>query len=102
MSVNLKAVNIYPIIKNFTAVQTWTEVNLPSKGVILTIGCEQHDIYFSFTGTDGGGIAGVDKVFIKSGGYFAINMGKGTNQYSNVYIASKSSASAEVTVTIEE
>ena len=102
MSVNLRTENTYPIIKNFTGVQTWTEVILPSKGQIITIGCEQHDIYVSFTGTEGGGISGVDKVFIKAGGFLAITRGRGTNQHDKVYVATKSSSSAEVTIILEE
>lgn len=102
MSINYKSLNTYPIIKNFTAVQTWTEVELPSKAFTVTIGCEQHDIYVSFTGTDGGAIAGVDKIFIKAGGYMALNMGRGSNQHTKVYVATKSSSSAEVTIIMEE
>lgn len=102
MSVNLRSENTYPIIKNFTAVQTWTEVLLPSKAQIMTVGCEQHDIYVSFTGTEGGAIAGVDKVFIKSHGYLAIKRGQGTNQHDTIYVATKSSSSAEVTLILEE
>lgn len=92
----------YPIIKNFSAVQTWTEVSLPSKGKVITVGCEQHDIYFSFEGTEGGAIAATNKVFIKSGGYMSVKLGRGTNQHNSLQIATKSSSSAVVTVIIEE
>ena len=102
MSVDLRSVDTYPIVKNFSAVQTWTEVELPSKGQIITVGCEQHDIYFSFSGTHGGSTSGVDKVFIKSGGFFEIKRGRGTNQHDKIYIATKSSSSAEVTIILEE
>ncbi len=80
-SIDLRASNTYPLVKNFSAVQTWTEVSIPSKGQIVTVGCEQHDIYISFTGTQGGGTSGVDKIFIKSGGFFAIKIGQGSNQH---------------------
>lgn len=102
MAQNYRTVNTYPAIKNFNAIQTWTDVTLPSKGKVVTVGCEQHDIYVSFEGTEGGGTAGVNKLFIKAGGYIAINMGRGTNQHSSIQIATKSSSSAEVTVIFEE
>ena len=92
----------YPIIKNFSAVQTWTDVILPSKGKVITVGCEQHDIYVSFEGTEGQGTSGVNKLFIKSGGYMSIKLGRGTNLHNTFQVATKSSASAEVTVIIEE
>lgn len=102
MAQNYRTVNTYPSIKNFNAIQTWTDVTLPSKGKVVTVGCEQHDIYVSFEGTEGGGTTGVNKLFIKSGGYMAINMGRGTNQHSSIQIATKSSSSATVTVIFEE
>ena len=102
MSQDYKTLNTYPIIKNFSAVQTWTEVILPSKAVKLTVGCEQHDIYVSFTGSEGGSVVGVDKIFIKGGGYMELNRGRGSYQHSIIYIATKSSSSGEVTVILEE
>lgn len=102
MSQDYKSLNTYPIIKNFSAVQTWTEVILPSKAYKLTVGCEQHDIYVSFTGVDGGSIVGVDKLFIKSGGYVELVRGRGSNQHNSIYIATKSSSSGEITVILEE
>ena len=51
----------YPIIKNFSAVQTWTEVKMPSKAKVVTIGSED-DIYVSFEGTEGGSYTGVNKL----------------------------------------
>lgn len=102
MAQNYRTVNTYPSIKNFNAIQTWTDVTLPSKGKVVTVGCEQHDIYVSFEGTEGGGTTGVNKLFIKAGGYMAINMGRGTNQHSSIQIATKSSSSATVTVIFEE
>lgn len=102
MSVDLKGVNTFPIIRNITAIQTWTEVVLPPKGVLLTVGSEQHDIYVSFEGVDGATVAGVHKVFIKGGGYLAMNRGKGTNQHKKVYVATKSSSTGEVTIILEE
>ena len=58
MSQDYKTERTYPIIKNFNAVQTWTEVIMPSKGKVITVGCEQHDIYVSFEGTEGQGTSG--------------------------------------------
>jgi hypothetical protein len=102
MSQDYKTERTYPIIKNFNAIQTWTEVILPSKGKVITVGSEQHDIYVSFEGTEGQATTGVNKLFIKSGGYMSIKLGRGTNQHKTFQVATKSSSSAEVTVIIEE
>jgi hypothetical protein len=102
MSENYKGLNTFPIIRNFNAIQTWTNVSLPGKAIMITVGCEQHDIYVSFEGTEGGATSGVHKIFIKAGGYMSINRGRGTNQHSNIQIATKSSSSAEVTLIFEE
>lgn len=102
MSQDYRQLNVFPIIKNFNAIQTWTDVTVPPKGRILTIGCEQHDIYVSVEGTEGGATLGVNKMFIKAGGYVVFNLGRGTNQHDTMQIATKSSSSAEVTVIIEE
>jgi len=102
MSQNYLSLNIFPIIRNFNAIQTWTDVVLPGKCRVITVGCEQHDIFVSFEGTEGGATAGVHKIFIKAGGYMSINRGRGTNQHSNIQIATKSSSSAEVTLIFEE
>lgn len=82
--------------------QTWTEVNLPSKGRLVTVGCEAGDVYVSMEAVEGGSTSGVNKLFIKSGGYMMIDMGRGTNNLSSIQIATKTLSSAEVTVIIEE
>jgi len=102
VSQDYSRINIYPIIKNFSAVQTWTEVNLPSKGRLVTVGCEAGDVYVSMEAVEGGSTSGVNKLFIKSGGYMMIDMGRGTNNLSSIQIATKTLSSAEVTVIIEE
>jgi len=102
MSQDYTTERTYPIIKNFNAIQTWTEVLLPSKGRIITVGSEQHDIYVSFEGTEGQATTGVNKLFIKSGGYMSIRIGRGTNQHNTFQVATKSASSSEVTVIIEE
>lgn len=102
MSQDYSRINIYPIIKNFSAVQTWTEVDLPSKGRLVTVGCESADVYVSLEATEGGSTGTVNKLFIKSGGYMMIDMGRGTNNLSRIQIATKTLSSAIVTVIIEE
>jgi len=102
VSQDYKSLNTFPIIRNFSAVQTWTNVVLPGKCRHVTVGCEQHDIYVTFEGTEGGSTTGVHKIFIKSGGYIAISRGRGTNQNNSIQIATKSSSSAEVTLIMEE
>ena len=82
--------------------QTWTEVDLPSKGRIVTVGCESGDIYVSLEGVEGGSTSGVNKLFIKSGGYMMLDMGRGTNNLYSIQIATKTLSSAIVTVIIEE
>tara|TARA_B100001093_G_scaffold103545_1_gene95775 strand:- start:88 stop:396 length:309 start_codon:yes stop_codon:yes gene_type:complete len=102
MSVDLKGQDNYPLIKNVTAVQTWLEIFLPSKASIITIGSEDKDLYVSFTGTDGGILAGIDKAFIKRNGYLSINRGRGTNQHNSIFVAVATGTTANVVVILEE
>ena len=102
MSQDYKSLNTFPIIRNFNAVQTWTNVVLPGKTRTITVGCENHDIVVSFEGTDGGSTTGVHKIFIKSGGYMTISRGRGTNQNSTIQVATNTATSAEVTLIFEE
>lgn len=101
MSLDLQSANLYPIVKVFTANQTATEVLLPKTALKVTIGCEQHDIYWSQVGTDGQ-ILGNDKAFIGGAGYMQIVLGRGKNRSDALYIATKSSSSADVTLIFEE
>lgn len=101
MSLDLRATNLYPIVKTFTANQTATQVLLPKTARKITIGCEQHEIFFSQIGTDGV-VLGADKAFITGGAYLQIDLGKGSNRSNALYIATKSSSSALVTLIFEE
>lgn len=102
MAQDYKTERTFPIIKNFSAVQTWTDVTVPPKGRVITVGCETADLYVSFEGTEGGSTSGVGKAFIQTAGYLAIKKGRGTNQHQTFQVATKSAASAEVTIIIEE
>lgn len=102
MAQNYQSISLFPIIKNFSANQTWTDVTIPSKGRTITVGCETADVYISFEGTEGGSTSGVSKAFIQTAGYLAIKKGRGTNQINTFQVATKSAASAEVTIIIEE
>ena len=102
MSVDLKGQDTYPVIKNITAVQTWVEILLPSKAFTITIGSDDQDLFVSFTGTDGGSLAGVDKAFIKRDGYLSITRGRGTNQHSSIFVAVATGTTATVIVILEE
>ena len=52
-------------------------------------------------GTDGQ-ILGNDKVFIGGAGYMQVVLGRGKNRSDALYIATKSSSSADVTLIFEE
>lgn len=100
MAENFRTERNFPVIKNFGVTDTWTEVLLPSKAKIITIGSED-DIYVSFEGIEGGAYTNTNKMFIKADGYMALNLGRGTNQHNSIYICSKSS-SADITIIFEE
>ena len=102
MAQSYQSISTFPIIKTFTANQTWTDVTIPSKGRTITFGCETADIFVSVEGTEGGSTTGVGKAFIHTAGYLAIKKGRGTNQINTFQVATKSAASAEVTIIIEE
>ena len=101
MSIDLRNQNQSTFVKTFTANQTATEIHLPSISNTVTIGCEQHEIYWSHTGTDGV-ILGADKDWIAGGAKQQIKTGRGKNRMNTIYIATKSSSSAIVTLIFEE
>ena len=102
MSLDLKNLDTYPIIKNVTAVQTWLEIILPSKAFTITLGSDDQDLFVSFTGTDGGSLVGVDKAFIKRDGYLSITRGRGTNQHVSIFVAVATGTTATVVLILEE
>lgn len=102
MSQDYKSLNQFPIIRNFTANQTWTDVVLPGKAKHITVGCETADIFVTFEGVEGGSTSGTHKMFIRSGGYVAIAKGRGTNQNNSIQVATQTASSAEVTMIFEE
>jgi hypothetical protein len=101
MSLDYRSENLYPIVKTFTATQTATEVQIPKTCLKVTIGCEQHEIYWSQVGEDGQ-LLGANKAFIDGGAYMQVTLGRGKNRSSSIYIATKSSSSALVTLIFEE
>lgn len=101
MSLDLQSSNTYPKVKVFTANQTATEIKLPKTARKVTIGCDQHEIHWSDTGTDGV-ILGNDKVPLPAGSYMQVHLAKGRNRSPNIYIATKSSSSADVVLIFEE
>lgn len=102
MAQSYQSISTFPIIKTFTANQTWTDITIPPKGRTITFGCETDDIFVSVEGTEGGATTGVGKAFVHSAGYLAIKKGRGTNQHNTFQVATKSASSAEVTIIIEE
>jgi len=101
MSLDYRSLNLYPIVKVFTAIQTATEIEVPQTSLVVMIGCEQHDIYWATVGTDGQ-ILGQDKVFMHGGSYMQIKLGRGKNRTTKIYIMTKSASSADVTLIFEE
>lgn len=101
MSLDLRSDNRACFVKVFTAYQTATQILIPSIAATVTIGCEQHDIYWSNEGTDGQ-VLGVNKDWLSSGAKIAIKPGRGKNKMNSIYIATKSSSSASVTLIFEE
>ena len=102
MAQNYQTINLFPFIKNFSIGETWTEITFPPKGKVVTVGCEQHDMYVAFEGTEGGATSSTDKVFIKAGGYMQFKLGRGNNNRNQMQVATKSASTATVTVIVEE
>ena len=101
MSLDLRSDKRACFVKVFTANQTATEILIPAIAATVTIGCEQHEIYWSNEGTDGQAL-GSNKDWITNGAKIAIKPGRGKNKMNAIYIATKSSTSAEVTLIFEE
>jgi len=101
MSIDLRSQTQALFVKTFTANQTATEIILPRNTNTVTIGCEQHDIYWSHEGTHGQAL-GADKDWLTGGAKQAVKVGRGKNRTNQIYIATKSSSSALVTLIFEE
>lgn len=101
MALDLRSESLATFVKTFTANQTATEIQLPKICNTVTIGCEQHEIYWSHEGTEGQAL-GADKDWIGGGAKQAIKVGRGRNRMDTIYIATKSSSSALVTLIFEE
>jgi len=101
MSIDLSSQTKALFVKTFTANQTATEIILPRNTNTVTTGCEQHDIYWSHEGTHGQ-VLGADKDWLTGGAKQAIKVGRGKNRTNQIYIATKSSSSALVTLIFEE
>jgi len=101
MSIDLSSQTKALFVKTFTANQTATEIILPRNTNTVTIGCEQHDIYWSHEGTHGQAL-GADKDWLTGGAKQAVKVGRGKNRTNQIYIATKSSSSALVTLIFEE
>jgi|DEB0MinimDraft_10_1074344.scaffolds.fasta_scaffold106901_1 hypothetical protein len=101
MSIDLSSQTKALFVKTFTANQTATEITLPRNTNTVTIGCEQHDIYWSHEGTHGQAL-GADKDWLTGGAKQAVKVGRGKNRTNQIYIATKSSSSALVTLIFEE
>lgn len=102
MSLNYKSENTFPVIKNFNATPSWLEVFLPSKCKHVTIGSDESALYVSFYGTDGVPINAEPRFFISKDGYISLNLGRGTNQQTKIYVATKASSLGKVTLVMEE
>lgn len=102
MSENYKSENIFPVIKNFNATPSWLEILLPSKCKHVTIGSDESALYVSFYGVDGVPINSEPRFFIAKDGYISLALGRGTNQQTKIYVATKASSLGKVTLVMEE
>jgi hypothetical protein len=101
MALDLRGERAACFVRTFTANQTATEIQIPAIATTVTIGCENHSIYWSHEGTEGQTL-GANKDFIAGGAKMAIKAGRGRNKMDTIYIATKSSSSATVTLIFEE
>ncbi len=101
MSIDLSSETRALFVKVFTANQTATEVIFPRNTNTVTIGCRNHEIHWSHEGTHGVAL-GTNKDFIASGAKQAFKVGRGKNRTHKIYIATKSSSTADVVLIFEE
>jgi hypothetical protein len=101
MSIDLRSETRALFVRTFTANQTATEIILPPIANTVTIGCEQHEIYWSHEGTHGQ-VLGANKDWLVGGSKQQVKVGRGKNRTNRIYIATKSSSSALVTLIFEE
>jgi len=101
MSIDLRSETRALFVRVFTANQTATEIILPTIANTVTIGCEQHEIYWSDQGTHGQ-VLGTNKDWLAGGAKQQFKVGRGSNRTNRIYIQTKSSSSALVTLIFEE
>jgi len=101
MSIDLRSETRALFVRVFTANQTATEIILPPIANTVTIGCEQHEIYWSHEGTHGQ-VLGTNKDWLAGGSKQQVKVGRGSNRTNRIYIATKSSSTADVTLIFEE
>ena len=101
MGLDLRGERAACFVKTFTANQTATEIQIPAIATTVTMGSESHSIYWSHEGTEGQTL-GDNKDFIAKGAKLSVKAGRGRNKMETIYIATKSSASAIVSLVFEE
>lgn len=77
----------------------WLSVLIPVSCVKITIGCELHKIYLSFSYADGSIFSATNSILIAKDSYFEMYLPDGTTQFQ---ICAKDSTASTVMIVLEE
>tara|TARA_R110000744_G_scaffold17257_2_gene46925 strand:+ start:222 stop:527 length:306 start_codon:yes stop_codon:yes gene_type:complete len=92
---------LFPYFYNFTVTANMTQIKIPNSARRVTIGSQDHQLYLATNGAADGESPPTHKAFIPKSNYLSINMGRGNNRNSYIYVSS-AATSAEVSLILEE
>lgn len=102
MAEDLSSKNEFPYYHNFTAGDSaTTEILLPSSCSRISIGSQSKALWVCRNGCTDGGSIPTNKGFVPSANYLSLQIGKGLERSSSIFVASQS-GNAEVSVILED
>jgi hypothetical protein len=101
MALDYTALNIFPLIRTFSANTSNTEIKVPGNASFMTVQSPAHKIFVATDGTDGGAPS-AHRLEIVSGGSVEIKLAKGSNRQTSIYIATNGASSAAINLIFEE
>ena len=102
MAEDLSGQNVFPYFYNFVAPDTsTTEIKLPSSCSRISIGAQSKALFVCRNNATDGGTIPTHKGFVPSSNYLTLQIGKGLERTSSIFIASQS-GNADVSVILEE
>jgi hypothetical protein len=95
------AAELLPHCHMFTASALLTEIKIPDGASIVKVGSQDKKIYWCQNGGSDGGSLPDHYAFVPKDNYYPIEMGRGSNRASSIFVAS-SSGSATVSIVLVE